>query len=234
MTALEPTCWLPAGTEPFPEIVPLLGSVLAVYRMNIAEFEGQETGLLNLVAAEERARAGRYLHRSDRARFLVGRACLRVLLGRLLECPPTAVPLVLSAYGKPQLAPPAAVQFNLTHSGTWVLLAAGSRTVGIDVEKIEPDFNFAAVTTHSFSTAEQEEIHQAASPQAAFYARWTHQEARAKAVGHGLLGSLPANQAAEWTVLSLDVAPGYAAALAYPSSWRPVLQYRTCDVGLIG
>jgi 4'-phosphopantetheinyl transferase len=200
----------------------------------LAEFEHLESVLLKRVSAAEQAQAGRYLRPADRARFLVGRAGLRVLLGRLLRCAPSAVPLETNAFGKPQLPAPAAVQFNVTHSGAWVVIALGAQPVGIDAEKIEPGFDYEAVLAHSFGAAEQAAIRQSAHPQAAFYAHWTQHEARAKAAGHGLLGRRTSDQAAEWTVLSLDVAPGYAAALAYPSSWRPVLQYRTCDVGLIG
>lgn len=234
MAPVVPTSWLTSSTEPVGGPALALSSALTVYRAAVSDFAEANSALLAVVTAEEQARAGRYLRPADRARFLMGRACLRVLLGRLLQCPPAAVPLVFNAFGKPELAPPSGIQFNVAHSGAWVLVALGAQPVGIDVEKVAPDFDYRTVAAHSFSPAEQAAIHQAADPRAAFYAHWVQQEAQAKADGHGLLNDFASKQTGEWTVHRFDLAPGYAAALAHSAGWRPTLEFRTWDVSSIG
>lgn len=230
----EPT-WVPAGA-PLPPDTP---STLYVYRVAVAAADATAAGapavlaaLTSLLTPAERARAARYRQPADQARFVVGRASLRYLLGQRLGLAPAAVPLALNAYGKPQLLAPAGAQlhFNVAHAGAWVVLALGTRAVGIDVEKWELDFDFADVTAHCFSAAEQRYLALSADPRAAFYALWTRQEAWAKATGRGL-GDEPAalSDLARWAVRSFEVAPGYPAALAYPASWQPVVWFGDFD-----
>lgn len=209
-------------------------AMLTIYRIAVADFAEREAALLGLLTLDEQTRAARYLRPADRARFLVGRGCLRVLLGQHLGCPPEAVILVTNAFGKPQLALPAAVQFNVAHSGNWVLVAVGPQAVGVDVEKVEVQFDHAAVAAHSFSPAERHALANHAAPQEAFYALWTRQEARAKAAGHGLSDGVAEATAEAWTVRSFEVAPGYPGAVAHAAAWQPVIQFRTVDAAAVG
>lgn len=215
-------------------LVPPSAATLVVYRAAVANFAGHEARLLALLTPDERARAARYLRPPDRTRFVVGRGGLRALLGPLLELPPPAVPLVTNAFGKPQLAAPAGIQFNVAHSGNWVLLALGARPVGIDVEEVQAGFDFAAVAAARFSAAEQEEIARAPDSRAAFYARWTRHEARAKAAGHGLADDAANDPSGDWMVHSFPAAPGYPAALAYPADWQPVVTFCAFGTAWLG
>ena len=217
--------WL-APTPPLP-----LTDTLTVYRIPIAAFAGLEHRLDALLTPAEQQRTARYAHYADQLRFRVGRAGLRYLLGQRLGLPPAAVPLRLSRFGKPQLAEPAGVHFNVAHSGEWVLIALAAREIGIDVEVQAPELDFASVAAYRFSATEQQYLAQSAQPQATFYQLWTQLEARTKATGTGL-SEATAPAAAGWTVRSFGVAPGYSAALAYPIDWQPVIQFRSLDARL--
>ncbi|HET9152822.1 MAG TPA: hypothetical protein VFN85_01750 [Solirubrobacterales bacterium] len=141
---------------------------------------------------EERERAGRFLSEQAASRWVASRWALRRVLGEYLEVAPAAVGLEIADGGKPRLAGGAGPQFNLSHSQGLALVAVAGREVGIDVERVRP------------------------KRPATFYAAWTRHEARLKCLGSGL-GVTPA-AGGSVAVRSLDVAPGYAAAVAVAGS----------------
>ena len=229
-----PTTRPPAAPGLPPPLPPALADTLVVYRVATAAFTGLDDYLDALLTPAERQRATRYAYPADRLRFRVGRAGLRYLLGQRLGLLPAAVALGLGRFGKPQLAPPAGLHFNVAHSGEWVLIALASHPVGVDVEWQAPMLDFAGVAAYRFSAAEQLLLAQSPQPQATFYQLWTQLEARTKAAGLGLSAEADAAPAAApWSIRSFGVAPGYSAALAYPADWQPVIQFRGLDARLL-
>ncbi len=219
----------PARPRPAP-FSPPAAETLTVHCVPLAAFAGLADRLNGLLPAAEQQRAARYARPADQLRFQVGRASLRCLLGQQLGLPPAAVPLRLSPWGKPELAGPAQLHFNVAHSGEWVLIALAARPVGVDVEEQNPALDFAEVAAHRFGPAEQRHLARSSQPVATFYQLWTRLEARAKAAGLGLSAE---TDPAGWTVRSFSVAPGYPAALAYPADWQPVIQFRRLGANLI-
>jgi 4'-phosphopantetheinyl transferase len=196
-----------------------------VYYAALADFAEYGAALLARLTPAEQARAHCYARPADRARFVVGRACLRALLAHQLSCSLTAVPLRVSALGKPELVAPASVQFNVTHSGAWVAVAIGSQTVGLDVEKIDPVFDYNAVAAYRFGPVQQAELARQPNPRAAFYVLWTRHESLVKAMGHGLTDGPMATSADNWTVQNFELDGGYAGAVAYPAYWHAKVQF---------
>lgn len=89
-------------------------------------------------------------------------------------------------FGKPFLSNSRDFQFNITHSGEWVICAVHHLPVGIDVEKIQPvDFNIAK---RFFSNEEFVDLISLDSSLRLpyFYELWTLKESYIKAVGKGL------------------------------------------------
>ena len=209
---------------------PPAAEALTVHCVAIGSFAGLTNHLNGLLLSAEQHRAARYARPADQLRFQVGRASLRCLLGQQLGLPPAAVPLRLSPLGKPELAEPAHLHFNVAHSGEWVLIALAARLVGVDVEEQNPTLDFADVAAYRFGAAEQQHLAQSTQRIATFYQLWTQLEARTKAAGLGL--SAEADPAG-WTVRSFSVAPGYPAALAYPADWQPVIQFRHLGAELL-
>jgi 4'-phosphopantetheinyl transferase len=189
---------------------------------------------------EDRARADRFRFESDRRRFCVARASLRLILGRYLKMKPGRLELDINEYGKPYFADQKAAQglrFNLSHSHQLALIAiARDREVGVDVEYIRPDFATDEVAGNFFSLAEGEQL-SSLPPELktqAFFNCWTRKEAYIKARGEGMYCSLdqfdvtlspgsPAmllnsridsKEMGRWTFQDLHPASGYAAALA--------------------
>jgi 4'-phosphopantetheinyl transferase len=192
--------------------------------------------------ADERERAARFVFARDRHRFVVARGLLRQLLGMYLQVQPADVQFGYTAYGKPFLLAPEAearLQFNLSHSGTLAIYAlAWDRQVGVDVEYIRQDLDYAAMLDSVFTQREQRVL--AALPEgqrrAAFFRGWVRKEAYVKAHGKGLSTApdsfevnLLANEPdvlrlppeagdQRWSLHGLEAGAGYAAAVVAEGS----------------
>jgi len=196
---------------------------------------------------EERARADRFYFEADRARYTIGRALTRLLIGRCLGVDPRALTFEYSRHDKPMLPGAAPLQFNVSHSGDIVLLAlARSRELGVDVERIRPDFATMEIAERYFSAVECGELATLAGDarRDAFFACWSRKEAYIKARGDGLTLALDSFEVAflpgatprliatrhdppavtRWSLRDLDVGPGYRGALvAERSDWKLAL-----------
>lgn len=200
--------------------------------------------LLEVLSAEEHARAARLRFADDRLRARSARALARVLLAANGAGRARAVVFANGPHGKPYLAKgPNDLHFNLAHSGRVVLVAlARTREVGVDVERIR-----SGIADSAADFCSQAEVAALAKldptrHEAAFFACWTRKEAYLKARGDGLAVALdrfdvevdpelppvllatrhdPAD-VARWTLAQLPPIPGYATAVAAAGGgWRP-------------
>src|SRR5580765_887953 len=78
------------------------------------------------LSLDDRARADRFRFESDRRKFCVARASLRLILGRYLKTKPGRLQFDTGDYGKPYFADERAsrgLRFNLSHSHQIALIA---------------------------------------------------------------------------------------------------------------
>ncbi|ETT65410.1 4'-phosphopantetheinyl transferase [Paenibacillus sp. FSL R7-277] len=92
---------------------------------------------LKFLPEEKCERLSRYIRKGDFLRSLAADLLIRVLLGKQLGLKNSDIQIESNAYGKPYLAT-YPVEFNVSHSGEWVVAVVGQSPVGIDVEKIQP------------------------------------------------------------------------------------------------
>jgi 4'-phosphopantetheinyl transferase len=188
------------------------------------------------LSTEEKERAARFHFPADRDRFIAAHGCLRDVLARYLHCRPEQLRFTVNDYGKPALNDHK-LEFNLSHSDDFALVAiTREHKVGVDLERIRPGISSDVIAQQYFSKAEVAELENLALKQRefAFFLCWTRKEAYIKAQGLGL--SLPLEsfdvsltpnepallrathtdpqEAARWTLLSLEIDPRYAAAVA--------------------
>jgi 4'-phosphopantetheinyl transferase len=189
---------------------------------------------------EDHTRADRFRFETDRRRFCIARASLRIILARYLKTKPNRLQIELGDYGKPYLADANVSQglrFNLSHSNQIALMAVTrDREVGIDVEYVRPDFVTNEVANHFFSPAEIKQFRAipAELKTASFFNGWTRKEAYIKARGEGLSCPLDQfdvslrpderpmllnsrvdpNDVSRWAFQNLHAAKDYTAALA--------------------
>jgi 4'-phosphopantetheinyl transferase len=164
---------------------------------------------------------------------------LRDLLGRYLRAEPGYIRFGHNGFGKPHLGPAfsSRLTFNLSHSADVVLIAiAADSNLGIDLEYIRPQSDYAEVARRFFSAAEVDHLNALPSHlyAEAFFSCWTKKEAYLKARGEGLaipldsfsvpLTTDPAHSPVDlygWSLYTLRPARGYAGALAIEGTgWR--------------
>ncbi len=156
-------------------------------------FDLDQNVQLDLLSADERARAARFHFERDARRWQAGRSLLRQTLGGYLDIPPKTLSFETGPFGKPHLNN-SRLRFNISHSGALLLLAfAWDQEVGVDVEHLRCDFAPEELAVQVFSVQEQEALCRAAPAErhAAFLSLWTAKEAYVKALGSGLSFLLP-------------------------------------------
>jgi 4'-phosphopantetheinyl transferase len=175
-----------------PEQLRLAENEIHVWRAQLDVPDLILSRFLSYLTAAEVGRAERFVFRVDRNRFIAGRGLLRELLARYSGLAPAAVPIRTYSHGKPFLEPQMAfsdVFFNISHSQGAALLAfSSSGQLGIDIEKIRPDFGTEEIAQRYFSPAEIQEL-SALPPELqaeGFFHCWTRKEACVKASGEGL------------------------------------------------
>jgi len=194
------------------------------------------------LAADEKARADRFIFRPDRDSFVAARGILRALLGKYVNRSPAELEFGYHPKGKPLLGKQfdRQIQFNISHSHGFALFAfAHRRQLGVDVELVRPDFGGDEIAKRYFSPEESNELRALPPAQRAegFFRCWTLKEAYVKARGEGLnipLDSfhvsftpghpehLKSADASRWSLRSLEPDSRYVGALvAEGSGWQP-------------
>lgn len=207
-----------------------------VWLVRLDRSQGELEQLQRILSPDEVNRAGRFRFAHDRQGFVVARGALRQLLGIYLNEHPAQLRFQYSDFGKPCLAGDDQLRFNISHAGSYALMAfAWRRRVGLDIECEKLDVDVEAVAQHFFSPYEIQTLMSLPIEQRhkAFFACWTRKEAYIKAIGEGLsmpldqfdvsltpgeaaalLATRPdANEAARWSLTSVDAPLGYSAAL---------------------
>ena len=176
----------------------------------------EEISLLHtLLSTDELQRAERLLDRRKAQDFIVGRGRLRQILGFYLSADPPAIALACGKHGKPALTSNA-LQFNLSHSGAWAILALhADAAIGVDLERIDPALDYAALAARFFTAHENALL--LATPMAQrrrrFYRLWTRKEALLKGQGQGF--SVAAKEAeGDWQCQAFWLGPGYVGSVA--------------------
>lgn len=171
-----------------------------------------------VVSQERRERASRYRVEADAIRCLAAEALLFHALEATLGIDRTAVRVATTRSGKPYFVSHPSVQFNVSHSGSWVMCALHTRPVGVDVE--QPRVTGVPPAEQFMSPAEL--AHHRASPPGerrnAFFRLWTLKESVLKAAGTGFSFD-PRRMTVAATVDPITVSE--APAPAPGSRWQP-------------
>jgi 4'-phosphopantetheinyl transferase len=207
-------------------------------------------GLSSCLSPEERQRADLFHHPLDRARFVAARGWLRRLLASQLLCAPGEVRIVTGDSGKPGVAC-SDLRFSAARSAGIALYATSWRMeVGVDVEAIEASTDVDGIAARFFSRAEQRALASLPPAQrlAASFQCWTRKEAYVKGIGAGLTfplrtvdvwaGGRQRTIVSGWSVHQVDMAPGFAAAVAGADlgEWVPEAPRKlgATEAGLVG
>jgi 4'-phosphopantetheinyl transferase len=205
---------------PVPIPIPAAGrwpADVALWRVELSLNAGT-ADVCRTLAASEIERMARYAQPADRVRFAVARSVLRGILGAHLGHDPAQLQFEVGKYGRPSLVAHPALSFNVSHSGERVLVALSAvRTVGVDIEAIDPALDWCALLELVCAPEEARRIGTVRE----FYRCWTAKEALLKATGAGIGEGLKSIDVANaqlppaLCLTCLEELDGYSAALAF-------------------
>ena len=158
------------------------------YGLNISDINIDERffELCSSISVERQARVERYRKPKDKIRCLYAELLLKhALMDQGLAL--YDIEFEYGASGKPTLKKTPGVEFNLSHSGDWIVCATSSKPVGIDVEQIK-ERDFELLARHCLTEPEQLQL-ASLNPEARkdyFFKRWTIKESYVKKLGVGI------------------------------------------------
>src|SRR3984957_13806585 len=183
--AMEVVSWSPAAKD-----LPLRNDEVHIWLAGLDVDPQERTRGRSYLNEEEVSRAERFVFPRDRDHFIVARGRLRELLGKYLNCPPSTVEFKVGRYGKLSLLDERnPLRFNVSHSHGIALYGfCMGREIGIDTEKIRPEFAGEEIAERYFSATERRELAELPKElrDTAFVLCWTRKEAYIKAHGDGL------------------------------------------------
>jgi 4'-phosphopantetheinyl transferase len=211
-----------------------------VWTARLVEGQRVTAALLPLLSRDERARVAQFSFERDRARFVQAHGSVRQILSSYSGAGAATLSFARNRDGKPYLIPEANgpnLQFSVSLSSNCCVLAVRlDRPIGIDVEKVRDLPRAKDIAQSYFTPAESRALAalQGTAQRDAFFALWTHKEATVKGLGISLAANLgrvefdldPVGRlrlaawdgdqsvAQRWSVLRLNPAPGYVAAVA--------------------
>jgi len=147
---------------------------MRIYGIHIQTVRQIPRGYWMNLLPERYARSQKYLRDEDRLRCLGAGFLMHRVLGideRTLQ---------YGVYGKPYS--PGTAEFNVSHGGSWVVLASDSQSIGVDIEPI----NAANLDVAARVFTPNELIWMQQAPLERFHILWTVKESIMKAAGLGL------------------------------------------------
>jgi len=242
-----------SGNSPFfpAQMVP---DEVYLWRVSLDKITWDFDEIEQLLSADERKRSERFVFERDQRRFMLGRAVLRMILGRCLSLPPEEVSFRYERYGKPVLDH-TDFSFNISESdGCAVYAITRNRRIGVDIERIRDIAEMDQIARRFFSSSENELLCtlEGSRKRKMFFEYWTRKEALIKAVGSGLKMPLHSfdvtaypdeptylirlkddlGKECQWAINDLARNTGFAAAVAVESSRAlPLREHIFCSSG---
>ncbi len=170
---------------------PLLSRQVHLWLLDIRQFSNSlAEEALEIMSSDECERAQKFIRGKDE--YIASRWLLRKVLGEYLQQTPESLVFNRHEKGKPYLANHA-LQFNLSHSGHWALLAlANEMELGVDIEQIKDSRDLLGIAESYYHLDEFAQLKQQPADEQTpyFYQLWTLKEALLKALGVGISAGL--------------------------------------------
>ena len=159
-----------------------------IFRISVDDhFQKIKKQLGEVLSEREQEKAGRIFIQKDKERYAVSKFCLRTILALCLKKAAAEVEFIFHDHKKPTVKD---IEFNISHTGDYVLIAISPKPVGIDVEFLNDEFDFKSILDITFSKKEIDFIGNEAVNPTNFYTMWTRKEALLKASGEGVSDNL--------------------------------------------
>lgn len=229
---MEKISWISPTDDTF-----LIKNNLHIWKIVYPEINFKSNPISNVLHHDEIERANKFYFETDRKRFIVTRAFLKIIMAKILKISPNDIHFSFNKHGKPELEQNIPIHFNISHSGDIGLIAVSDQgPVGIDVERYRKTMTSGKVAKRFFSADEVDTFLSLPEyqRQEGFFNCWTRKEAFIKALGLGLAMPLsnfsvtlkpgiPAQllsvthnneKASDWLLKDIHMENNYAAAYA--------------------
>ena len=155
-----------------------------------------------VLSKDEALLAMRFLASNVRDQRARCKASIRMILSEYLTSRPAEIEILADPCGKP-CAAGASIHFNISHSGSFALIAVSGVPVGVDMEHLSATCSASEELINFICSGLEADALKSLTPTArkrAFYRLWTKKESYCKAIGTGIARNL--------AMLHLSTGPG--------------------------
>lgn len=218
---------------------------LDIWRIYIPHHINQMEHEIHLLDERELLKSKSFVQEIDRNRFLIGKIYLRKLIANYLEINPKNIEFKNLEFNKPVLANHSNLEFNISHSGDYVILGFAKRwSLGVDIELMDSKVDLYNLIYNTMSGVEVSLILGSESPREIFYKHWTRKEALLKGIGIGLTDRLKdinccdgknlvpsalSSFATSWDIRNFVMNDQYSVSIAYDAAIRVLRFYELSD-----
>ena len=159
--------------------------IYAVRTLDISE--EKLDNLCLLISLEKRCIIKKFNNKKDKIRTLIAEMLIRTIIVKELSIRNKHITLERSQYGKPYLKDYPKFNFNVSHSGDFVVCAIDTKPIGTDIEQIK-HIEYEDIAKSFFSVSEFNYIakNDLGVGLSKFYEIWTLRESYIKCCGQGL------------------------------------------------
>lgn len=163
--------------------------VIELWYGEVQKLDCEDMQYWPLLNTAERAKAESMKNIGLRSQYIAVRGKLRMVLAQYTDIAAQNITYRIGDYGKPALAAIEDIHFNISHSGSKLIIAvAAEAMLGVDIEVWNAKRKLQKLADRCFSPQEIQawELLQARQKISVFYRTWTIKEAFVKAVGRGM------------------------------------------------
>ncbi|MED4445711.1 4'-phosphopantetheinyl transferase family protein [Bacillus thuringiensis] len=142
----------------------------------------------SLIDLDKRCKIEKFINKKDKIRTLIGEILIRTIICEDLRIRNKNIKFEKNKYGKPYLIGYNNFQFNISHSGNFLVCAVDDKPIGIDIEKVKY-IEYKDIAKRFFSVSEFDYIDKEEDLPTQlnkFYEIWTLKESYIKCCGQGL------------------------------------------------
>ncbi|SFB07915.1 4'-phosphopantetheinyl transferase family protein [Clostridium frigidicarnis] len=159
---------------------------MKIYAVRILDISEEKLNkLCLLIDLEKKCKIEKFINKKDKVRALIGEILIRVIIVQELGI--KNITFEKNKYGKPYLKEYPKFNFNISHSGEFVVGAIDDKPIGIDVEEVKY-IEYEEIAKSFFTISEFNYIIKNDSDicLSKFYEIWTLKESYIKCCGQGL------------------------------------------------
>ncbi|AQS04673.1 4'-phosphopantetheinyl transferase family protein [Clostridium beijerinckii] len=159
--------------------------IYSVKISNVSQYELNK--LCFLIDLEKKFKIKKFINQKDKIRTLIGEILIRTIIVEKLKIDNKCIRFSKNEYGKPYLKDYPNFNFNISHSGEYVLCVVDNKPVGIDIEEIKY-IEYEEIAKRFFTAREFDYIvnQELCFQLNSFYEIWTLKESYIKCLGQGL------------------------------------------------